>query len=399
MRPAARRTEPASPPAGSGAVGRWSIRREAAALNDLAQPNPPTSNAAGPDLQTTNGAGGRGISIVIPTWNGLDLLRTFLPSIRIAAARYAAGRTAPVEMLIVDDGSTDGTAEFLRSEQFEEQDASSGPRGGLQQIFLRNRTNLGFNAAVNRGLRAASQPLVLLLNNDVEAPPDALAALARHFADPQVLGAHGRTVNADSGEECGAGQLLGFGRGFLRVHRGYQAEEGRGAAAPLYSAFASGGAALYDRDKLLGLGGLDPLLSPAYWEDVEVSYRAWKRGYAVIYEPQVTFRHRVSSTMRRLSKANIERLQQRNRLLYHWVHLHDRGLLAAHVVWVALLGISAPIRLQPGFLGALRDALAVLPEVRRRRREERSAARRTDREVLKLFEEFSRRPEVVPREK
>jgi len=337
--------------------------------------------------------------MVIPSWNGAELLRQFLPSVRAAAERYRQETGSPVEILVVDDASSDGSPELLLGQNFVQDDSPGGQASGLGLRFLRNETNLGFNAAANRGFRAANHGLILLLNNDVEVPPDAVATLARHFADPQVFAVHGSVVDADTGLQCGAGQLLGFARGFLRVHQGYTVECGQNARGPLLSAFASGGSAMYHRESLLSLGGFDPLLSPAYWEDVELSYRAWKRGYTVLYEPGVTVRHRISSTMGQLARARLERLQQRNRLLYHWVHLHHPGLFAAHLGWVALLALSAPLRLQPRFLSALGDALGCLPGMRRRRREERALAARSDRELLRLFSEFSRQPGIVPRPK
>ena len=320
-----------------------------------------------------------------------------MPSVRAAAEAYVTETGVPAELLAVDDGSSDGSAEFLASQNFEAHDDASGAKPGLRLVYLRNDANLGFSETANRGFRAATQPLILLLNNDVELPRDAIRVLARHFADAGVFAVHGGVVNAETGEECGAGQLLAFSHGFFRIHRGYSVAAEKGAGQPLVSSFASGGSSMYNRDKLLALGGFDPLLSPAYWEDVELSYRAWKRGYKVLYEPRVTVRHRVSSTMRRLPQARLERLQQRNRLLYHWVHLHDRRLFAAHLAWVAALALTSPLSFRPRFLGALADALAALPQVRRRRREERALALRSDRDLLQVFEEFSRQPGILPR--
>jgi GT2 family glycosyltransferase len=159
--------------------------------------------------------------------------------------------------------------------------------------------------------------------------------------------------------------------------------------------FAGGGSAMFNRTLFLELGGFEPLLSPFYWEDVELSYRAWKRGYRVAYEPRSIARHRISSTIGQLDKGLVRAVQQRNRLIYHWIHLHDRGMLASHLVWVALLAVTAPIRLKPGFVKALADALRKLPEVRARRRIEKKHAKLSDREVFEVFREMEERPELV----
>jgi hypothetical protein len=98
--------------------------------------------------------------------------------------------------------------------------------------------------------------------------------------------------------------------------------------------------------------------------------------------------------MRRVDPEKIWRLKQRNRLIYHWVNLHDRGLMASHVTWVALLALTAPLRLQTGFLLAVIDALKSFAAIRRRRRQERDFAKLTDREVFALFEALSRRDDI-----
>ncbi|MEW6209076.1 MAG: glycosyltransferase family 2 protein [Acidobacteriota bacterium] len=314
------------------------------------------------------------ISILIPTWNGLELLKQFLPSV-IASAQWYEQTGAKTEILIIEDGGSDDTIAWLREQGFEECE------GSLR--FLRNEENLGFGKTCNRGFREARYPLVFLLNNDVEVDREAISPMAAHFSDPMVFAVHCRVFDFETRRECGRGQRGSFSKGFIRVHESYEPEEGR---EPSYSIFASGGSAMFDREKFLLAGAFDELLSPAYWEDVEVSYRAWKRGFTVLYEPRAAVYHRVSSTIRKLGSKKIRRIEQRNRLIYHWINLHDRRYFLSHLLWVALLALTAPLRFQPGFILSLASALARLPAIRRHRREEKLAAKRTDREVFRLFE-------------
>jgi GT2 family glycosyltransferase len=162
--------------------------------------------------------------------------------------------------------------------------------------------------------------------------------------------------------------------------------------------FASGGSAMFDRALFLELGGFDPLFAPYYFEDVELSYRAWKRGLAVAYEPRSFVRHQFSSTIgplaRRTRRHRIDRVSHRNRLLLHWIHLQTRPWLFEHLVWVAALGVMSPFTLKPAFTGGLIDALRKLPEVLARRREERARAVRTDRDVIELFRDLERSGQV-----
>ena len=153
---------------------------------------------------------------------------------------------------------------------------------------------------------------------------------------------------------------------------------------------------MYDRTKFVAIGGFEELMSPYYWEDVDLSYRAWKRGYKVLYEPAATATHRISSTIGNLDRRSVKIIQQRNRLIFHWVHLHDRALLASHLMWLLLLAVTAPVRLQPWFLASCAKALASLPVVLERRKQERKAARLSDKAVFSLFDQLRNDPAVFP---
>jgi GT2 family glycosyltransferase len=357
-----------------------------------------------------------GVSIVIPTWNGLELLKQFLPSVTAAANRYGKQSCAPTEIIIVDDGSVDATVEWLIAEGFKEvanqslspEDVltlpAAGPRPTAPDFrLIKNRTNRGFGETCNRGFEAASFPLVLLLNNDVELAEDAIAPLVENFKDSTLFAAHCRVFELESGRECGSGKLGSFARGFIRVHRSYarlsdttrnQGNVDPAAGSKLYSMFAGGGSAMFDREKFLSVGAFEPLLSPFYWEDVELSHRAWKRGYYIVYEPRSVAHHRVSSTIRKLNRRRVRRIQQRNRLIYHWIHLHDKRMFASHILWVVLLALTAPLRLRPGFISSCAAALKALPRVRARRGEEKLRAKRTDREVFEILSTVEQRPDV-----
>jgi GT2 family glycosyltransferase len=327
------------------------------------------------------------VSIVIPTWNGRHLLEEFLPSVEEAARRYAADTGAAADILVVDDGSTDDSVAWLAARAA----ASPAP---LRTLALGHNT--GFGAACNRGAAEARAPLLLLLNNDVEMTPDAIAPLARRFgaSDPggSLFAVHSRVADAALGRDVGTGKMAGFSRGFLRVHRSYVTTDP--PAGPRYSIFASGGSALFDRASFLELGGFDPIFAPFYFEDVELCYRAWKRGFTVGYEPHSLVRHRFSSTIGPLAGRSVGRISQRNRLLLHWIHLHDARLLAAHVAWLAVVTLTAPLALRGSTTRATFDALGRLGRVRARRREERAAAVRSDRAILGIFRAMAARPDI-----
>jgi GT2 family glycosyltransferase len=328
----------------------------------------------------------RDVSIVIPSWNGRRLLEEFLPSVIEAAARFAREASAAVEIVVVDDGSTDETVAWVT-------DQIADCRVPLRTI--RHDTNLGFGEACNRGVRAAAHGLIFLLNNDIDVDRDALAPLVARFraeGDRALFAVHCRVRDFVTDHDVGTGKLGGFARGFLRVHRSYITREP--TTGPLDSMFASGGSMMLDRVTFIELGGFDPLFAPFYLEDVELSYRAWKRGFTVGYEPRSVVRHRFSSTIGPSAGRRVPRISQRNRLIVHWIHLHDRRLLVSHVFWVLILVVAEPLALRPYFVGSVLDALGRLRTIRARRRDERRRARRSDREVLAIFQALETRRDI-----
>jgi GT2 family glycosyltransferase len=341
------------------------------------------------------------LSIVIPTWNGIALLQRFLPSVIEAARVYADKSTAKIEILLVDDGSTDETFDWLSEQK---------TLTSIDLRILKNERNMGFSLTCNKGVEAARYPLIFLLNNDVEPDTEAIAPLVENFANQSVFAVHCRTFELDTGIECGTGKLGNFKRGFIRVHQSYTVASSRSkrveaneplAASnqvlvrPLYSMFAGGGAAMFDREKFISMGGFEHLLSPYYWEDVELSYRAWKRGFIILYEPRSIVRHRISSTISKLNQSKVRLIEQRNRIIYHWIHLHDVQLLTSHILWLTVLGLTAPLRLKPLFILACIEALKRLPDIQKRRQQEKAAAQCSDQQIFNIFQQFNRRSDIA----
>ena len=106
------------------------------------------------------------VSIVIPTWNGLDLLKRFLPSVIVAANYTIEHLHNRVEILIVDDGGTDNTMGWLSEQGFSLVQSSSIANQCPQTAelkMLRNEKNIGFGETCNNGIKAAQYRLIYLL--------------------------------------------------------------------------------------------------------------------------------------------------------------------------------------------------------------------------------------------
>ncbi len=216
-----------------------------------------------------------GIDIVIPNWNGRDMLKVCLASL---AAQSCQG----FRVIVVDNGSSDGSVEFLQSHYPE-----------VQVVGLPE--NIGFSGAVNRGIEAGDQEWVLLLNNDIEMAPDCLGKLTEALASEpdtkifalKMLSYHNRGV------------LDGAGDGVLRGGVGYRL----GTMEPDSSRYslkrkvfgACAGAALYHRSLFKRIGLFDEDFF-AYLEDVDLNMRAVRAGYSCCFIPEAVVYHIGSAT-------------------------------------------------------------------------------------------------------
>ena len=325
-------------------------------------------------------------SVVIPNWNGRDLLERFLPSVVEATAGCAEN-----EIIVVDNASTDGSAEMLR------------------QCFPSVRVlaldrNLGFGGGSNLGLRSAKNDIEVLLNNDMRVEAGFLAPLLAPFADPRVFSVSCQIFFSDPRkrrEETGLTQI-GWQHGRFRV--GHRIDDRINTSFPC--AYPGGGSSAFDRHKFLSLGGFNSLLEPFYYEDTDLGYRAWKRGWLLFYEPRSVVFHEHRGTIgKRFSADYIRGVLKKNEVLVCWTNLHDWAMLGSHLVYCFASSVSALcFGDEPGrysFFGLWRAALQLGGAVRSRwQARARSAV--ADREALRrplggyFRDAFMAREEPIP---
>ncbi len=249
----------------------------------------------------------KSVSIVIPNYNGIELLGKYLPN----TFRAIANAKVEYEIIVVDDCSIDDSVTWIRSNYPEIN-------------VLVNSVNLGFSLTCNRGIKAAKKELVLLLNSDVSLSEEYFDKLWPYFDQQDTFGVMGRIMNPN-GEIEDAARLLAFSGVKFKATRFYYCEE-ENRLTP--TAYLSGANALIRRDMLLKLGGFDEIFSPYYCEDVDLSFRAWKLGWKCYYEHQAVCHHEVSKTIRSLASKN-KRLSivYRNKFILHSIHLNGLRLL------------------------------------------------------------------------
>ena len=324
---------------------------------------------------------GPSISVIVVNHNRRELLRRCLTSL-------CEQTWTSAEILLVDNGSTDGSVEMATAEFPHVQ-------------VIRNAGNRGFCEANNQGIAAARGDLVALLNNDAEAEPQWLAELARVFDRSANVGmsASKILVHSDPKRIDKAGHLI-----WLDGHN-----RGRGTGALDTGQFDSeeevlwpdGCAAMYRKSMLDQIGGFDEDFF-AYADDAELGLRARIAGWRCIYAPNARVRHHRGAT---LGVASMRRLAliERNRVLLA-VKLFPWSLLwlnAFYYAWRMLAGARAAAAgrgatvLFPGWRGKLRvlramlggdlDSLRFIPRMLRKRAQLHHIRKLTSAETRKLI--------------
>lgn len=213
-----------------------------------------------------NGMEGCRSTIIIPNYNGMAYLENCLASLR----------GEPARVIVVDNGSTDGSRELVQ-EKF--------PKVRLISLDR----NYGFCRAVNRGMEASETTYVILLNNDTEAQPGFVKALEKAMdGDERVFSGAARMVRMDAPSRiddagdyyCALGWAFAAGRD--------KPAENYDAPREIFS--ACGGACIYRRRILQKIGMLDENHF-AYLEDIDIGFRALIHGWHNVYEPQARVLH------------------------------------------------------------------------------------------------------------
>ena len=330
-------------------------------------------------------------SVIIPNWNGKHLLEECLDSVFAQTFRE-------LETIVVDNGSTDGSLELLRT------------RYGDRLRLIALPDNLGYAGGNNRGIEAADGTWIVFLNNDTQVDSrwleELAGAISRH---PDVTVFACKVLNYFRRDEIdNVGHLLypdgiNRGRGRLETDLGqYDREE--------EVFFPSGCAATYRKDLLDAIGGFDESFF-AYGDDTELGLRARLYGAPCLLAPRAVVYHKYSETTGTYSEFKVYQVE-RNRVWVlmkcfplRWILLSPFYTIVRmiHHVTAALRGRGASGRFKekgstwglfPIVLRAYRDAFARMPSV--------LAERRGNRHLRKVparqFTEWLRRFRLTARE-
>lgn len=291
------------------------------------------------------------VTVVIPNWNGKELLGSCLKSLYHQEFQ-------DFETVVVDNGSTDKSVPFVQ-ERFP------------QVRVIRFEMNTGFSAAVNAGISAAETPYIALLNNDTEVHSLWLKELVEALeADTQAGSVASKILFfSDRDTVNSAGDEFSF------FGVAYQRRLARGDAKiftePQYVFSACGAAALYRKELFEAIGPFDEAFF-AYQEDVDLGFRAQLAGYRCLFVPKAIVYHKFQMTSSRVQNL--------------WAYLHERNKyfvliknmpVRVLIICLPLIGIHevcclvrAIARGQLGvYFKALKDLASHFPQLLRMRRD------------------------------
>jgi GT2 family glycosyltransferase/glycosyltransferase involved in cell wall biosynthesis len=240
------------------------------------------------------------VSVVIPSRNGRDLLATLLPEVAAQIGRVGG------EIIVVDNGSSDGTADFLRQ--------------AYPTVLLETSAGpLSFAKAVNAGMRRSRCAQVCLLNNDMVIEDGFFAALLTAFDRvPDLFCATAQIFFPETQrrEETGKA-VMPFASDRKREDFPVRCDLPSAGENLSYVLYGSGGCSLFEAGKLQALAGMDEIYEPAYVEDLDLGFRAWQQGWPSVFVAgaRVVHQHR-TTTARYYSNDFLDRILELNYLRF-----------------------------------------------------------------------------------
>ncbi|RAP58629.1 hypothetical protein BTJ49_05650 [Oleiagrimonas sp. MCCC 1A03011] len=234
-------------------------------------------------------------SVIIPVYNHCD------DTLRCLRALSRARTRASFEIIVVDDGSSDGTAEALQA---------------MPEVrLLRRERNAGFVAACNAGAEAAHGRFLVFLNNDTEVADDWLDTLLLALLEDRSCGLAGSKLIYPDGVLQEAGGIVFSDARASNYGRGEHPEDPRFNYKREVD-YCSGAAIAIERDLFRVIGGFDTRYAPAYYEDTDLAFSVRARGLKVIYQPRSRVTHYEGRTAGTDPDHGVKRFQQRNRRLF-----------------------------------------------------------------------------------
>jgi len=256
------------------------------------------------------------ISVILPNYNGRDLLAENLPSIYAALKKSGCS----YQITVVDDCSTDDSLIFLKENY-------------PDITIIEQDRNRGFSSTCNLGINSANSIYSCITNTDVTFDQNYFLHGLKVLEEGRVFAVKGDIFNYNGSRDnvinIDKTTRLYFKRGFLRFRTGFTPGE---THRDILEFSALGCCFLCSTDILKSLGGFDEIYSPYYWEDSDLAIRAIRKGHSIVYEPSCIVYHKASSTIA-ATQTNAKRniISRRNKFIFAWKHMTNSSQWRNHV--------------------------------------------------------------------
>jgi len=303
------------------------------------------------------------ISFIILNYNGKEITERCIKSLleSVKSVRY--------EIIVVDNGSSDGSSQYLKNV--------------FPEIKLVRESRNKFIYAYNDGVRAAKGEWVFLLNNDMVFENGFVDPIIKDFGELKNndLFAIGSKLVKPSGETEKCVNCPFFKNGYLWV----TSIDSNKLSPTIYV----GAHAIFNKDKFLQIGGFDPIYTPFYSEDLDLSYRAWKMGWKVYVEPKSVIVHQHMATIGNFfDRKYVLRVAARNHFLFIWRNITSKRLFIQHVLFLPIILLGSLFIGKGYYIPAFFEALHYFKAIRMYRSKNAQYNKLNDTEILKSFREY-----------
>ena len=260
------------------------------------------------------------VSILIPTYNGRHLLEIFLRSTLETVKKDSNNH----EIIVIDNGSIDNSVQYIKNHYPE-----------IKIVKLKENKMLA--NALNTGLKVAKNDIIIIIiNNDMCIDKKFIPSLIKHFKSQKIFAVSSKIMHLDRCTiEGGIRQglvLFGFFEAFGTRAKNELDIGQIDFISPVL--VVENGA--FNKRILLDLGGLDPLF-PLWATFTDICYRAWKKGYYMIFEPTSIVYHRGASTTGRPEfRKKFKFLQYKENFLFMWKNFTDLNLIIEHILFLPI---------------------------------------------------------------
>lgn len=306
------------------------------------------------------------IEVIIPNYNGFELIKKNLAEVASSLKKHKDST-----ITIVDDASYKEEQEKLSS--YIQEFNKKSPVEVKLMLFQENK---GFSTNVNRAAMLSKADIIVLLNTDVCPTENFLDPILPHFKDEKMFG-------VGCMDESIEDKTVLRGRGLAHWHKGFLLHS-KGEVDKTDTFWVSGGSSAFNRELFQQLGGLDTLYDPFYWEDIDLSYRAQKAGYKVLFEPKsvVVHVHKKGSIKKHYKDEVIKSYAMRNQFTFIWKNVTDWNLLISHFLYLPYYLLTALLRFDKIFLKGFFLAILRVPDIISHRASQKKYYKVKDKDII-----------------